>query len=463
MKKWISWILMAMLICGFSSVQAEQNGEIDWNARYGYEELEEQLRDIAEEYPQIAQMYPIGTSFQERTLWCMELTDADVPAEEKTGIAVLANIHGGERESASCAMYFAWWLTSESGTERVQEILDNYIVYVVPVINPDGYEQSFVYNTRQNMRPRDLNGDGIPFSDPYTDIDGDGYIATLYRGTADVQPNPREIQSFGMESPDWDGNGIPGDDPRNSGIDMNRNFDYQWNRFDIETEQDAVIGSNSWSRAGSAPASEPEVIAVQNFLLNKEIDALATLHTGIQCVLYPWCYRPYDEAVDSDEILFMKDVAEDMAAAYQETTGRGFYSKSSYEDYPTNAELIDYAYGRLNIHAYTIEVYNGGKSESGDLADCKWENSLPEEKWVFYDQDQLAQMGLDVANLKDASGQGLAEDEGLWFYTGATAQMVDKAPEDQSIMVEGCRDALLVMIDSEPQGTGYTKPEYLNW
>ena len=463
MKKWIAWICAVFMVLGASLAQAEQVDEINWDMRYRYEELEEQLKQIAAAYPQIAQLYPIGTSFQERTLWCMELTDADVPAEEKTGIAVLANIHGGERESASCAMYFAWWLTSESGTERVQEILDNYIVYVVPVINPDGYEQSFVYNTRQNMRPRDLNGDGIPFSDPYTDIDGDGYIATLYRGTADVQPNPREIQSFGMESPDWDGNGILGDDPRNSGIDMNRNFDYQWNRFDIETEQDAVIGSNSWSRAGSAPASEPEVIAVQNFLLNKEIDALATLHTGIQCVLYPWCYRPYDEAVDSDEILFMKDVAEDMAAAYQETTGRGFYSKSSYEDYPTNAELIDYAYGRLNIHAYTIEVYNGGKSESGDLADCKWENSLPEEKWVFYDQDQLAQMGLDVANLKDASGQGLAEDEGLWFYTGATAQMVDKAPEDQSIMVEGCRDALLVMIDSEPQGTGYTKPEYLNW
>lgn len=463
MKKWIAWICAVFMVLGASLAQAEQVDEINWDMRYRYEELEEQLKQIAAAYPQIAQLYPIGTSFQERTLWCMELTNTQVPAEEKTGIAVMANIHGGERESASCAMYFAWWLTSESGTERVQEILDNYIVYVVPVINPDGYEQSFVYNTRQNMRPRDLNGDGIPFSDPYTDIDGDGYIATLYRGTADVQPNPREIESFGMESPDWDGNGILGDDPRNSGIDMNRNFDYQWNRFDIETEQDAVIGSNSWSRAGSAPASEPEVIAVQNFLLNKEIDALATLHTGIQCVLYPWCYRPYDEAVDSDEILFMKDVAEDMAAAYQETTGRRFYSKSSYEDYPTNAELIDYAYGRLNIHAYTIEVYNGGKSESGDLADCKWENSLPEEKWVFYDQDQLAQMGLDVANLKDASGQGLAEDEGLWFYTGATAQMVDKAPEDQSIMVEGCRDALLVMIDSEPQGTGYTKPEYLNW
>ena len=82
---------------------------------------------------------------------------------------------------------------------------------------------------------------------------------------------------------------------------------------------------------------------------------------------------------------------------------------------------------------------------------------------MFYDQAQLAEMGLDVANLKDANGEGLAEGEGLWFYTGSTAQMVDRAPEDQQTMVEGCREALLVMIASEPYGDGYTKPEYLNW
>ena len=108
-------------------------------------------------------------------------------------------------------------------------------------------------------------------------------------------------------------------------------------------------------------------------------------------------------------------------------------------------------------------MYNGGKSQSGDIAECKWENTLPEEKWVFYDQEQLAEMGLDVANLKDSTGAGLAEGEGLWFYTSATAQMVDKAPENQTLMAEGCRDALLVMIDSEPSGAGYTKPDYLNW
>ena len=94
-----------------------------------------------------------------------------------------------------------------------------------------------------------------------------------------------------MESPDWDGNGIPGDDPRNSGIDMNRTFDYQWNRFDVDTVETGVVGANAYNRAGSSAATEPEVQAVQNFLLNNKIDALASLHTGIQSVLYPWCYR----------------------------------------------------------------------------------------------------------------------------------------------------------------------------
>ena len=466
MKRIVRMICIVLALCMLlgSAVAEESALNIDWNTRYTYAELEDQLEAIAAAYPEIAQLYPIGYTFQERSLWCMELTNPDIAKEDKIGIAVFANIHGGERESAASAMYFAWWLATESATEQVQDILNNYVVYVIPAINPDGYEQSFVYNTRQNLRPRDLNGDGVPFSDPYTDIDGDGYIATLYRGTADAQPeSPRGLASFGMESPDWDGNGILGDDPRNSGIDMNRTFDYQWNRYDIETVETGVIGDNSWRSAGSGPATEPEVRAVQNFLLNNDVDALATLHTGIQSVLYPWCYRPYDAEIDSDDILFMKETAEKMAAAFQETTGRGFYTKSSYEDYPTSAELIDYAYGRLNIHAYTIEVYNGGKSEDGDIAACKWENELPEAKWVFYSQDELAGMGLDVANLKDSQGEGLGEGEGLWFYTSSTAQMVDKAPENQDILVQGCRDALLAMIASEPSGDGYTKPEYLNW
>ena len=70
-------------------------------------------------------------------------------------------------------MYTAWWLTLCSDDAYVKGLLDAYTIYVIPVINPDGYEQSFVVNTRPNLRPQDANGNNIPFSDPYTDIDGD--------------------------------------------------------------------------------------------------------------------------------------------------------------------------------------------------------------------------------------------------------------------------------------------------
>lgn len=436
--------------------------DIDWNKQYRYDEIEGFLEAMAEQFPDVTELYSIGRSHQERDLWCLEITNEATPKEGKTGIGVLANIHGGERESGASGLYTAWWLTLCSSDDYVKSLLDNYVIYVVPLINPDGYEQSFVIKTRENLRPRDLNGDGVPFSDPYTDIDGDGYIATLYRGTADSEPST-QLPRFGMESPDWDGNGILGDDPRNSGIDMNRTFNYQWNRYDIETDVEGsqVIGNNSWSSAGSGPATEPEIQAVQQFLYDTPMNALVTLHTGIQCVLYPWCYRPYDaENPDDVEIPFMQETAAKMAQVYQDYTGRGFYSKSSYEDYPTAAELIDYAYGRLNIHAYTIEVYNGGKSENGDISECKWENTLPEATWVFYSQDELKEMGLDPSTLTDADGKGLGANEGLWFYTNSTAQMADKAPEEQDVMVRGCRDAILTMIHSEPSGDGPQVPNY---
>jgi len=362
-------------------------------------------------------------------------------------------------------MYYMWWLTENADTDEVKEILQNYVVYVIPVINPDGYEVSSVWKTRENMRPTDNNGDTIPFSDPYTDLNGDGYISYLLSGNADddmswlinssawvTYTSAFRERLVGMESPDWDNNGILGDDPRNSGIDLNRTFDYQWGRYDIDSE----IG-DAWSfpSAGTSAATEPEVQAVQNFLIKTDIDALATLHTGIQCVLYPWCYRQYDETVDGEDILFMKDVASEMAAAFQQTTGRGFYSKSSWEDYPTSAELIDYSYGRLNIHSYTIEVYCPGQSMSGDIAECCWEDELPAPTLEFYTREELSEMGLKVDSILDA------EAEGLWFYTDSTAQMVDKAPENQELMVQGCKDALNVMLRSEPYGEGKTVPWYL--
>ena len=41
--------------------------------------------------------------------------------------------------------------------------------------------------------------------------------------------------------------------------------------------------------------------------------------------------------------------------------------------------------------------------------------------------------------------------------------MVNDAPEEQDVMVRGCRDAILTMIHSEPNGAGYQNPGFYTY
>ena len=100
---------------------------------------------------------------------------------------------------------------------------------------------------------------------------------------------------------------------------MNRTFDYLWG-------EDGVMDSE-----GESPASEPEIQAVQNFIkAHPNMTCLATLHTGIQCVLYPWGYRKaHKDLDDMDDIKYMDQTAKEMAKTIAEGTQRNFYYKQS--------------------------------------------------------------------------------------------------------------------------------------
>jgi len=98
-------------------------------------------------------------------------------------------------------------------------------------------------------------------------------------------------------------------------------------------------------------------------------------------------------------------------------------------------------------------VYSAVKS--GNMEDCLWENELPAATVQYYSADEVAAMGLDLASL------GKPDAEGVWFYTTGSDQMVNKAPTDQDVMVQGCRDALLKMIEAEPFGEGKIVPAWL--
>lgn len=501
-RKLISLLIAFVMLFSCTACLAEV--EVNWNGstageqvkHHTYDEYTEIMKALAEEYPQYATLYSIGHSALERELWCLEISDT-ASETEKTEIGVFGNIHGGEMESAECAMYFGWWALTNSTDEEVAEMLKNYKIYVVPMINPDGMSESFTYNVRCNLSSRDADGDGVVFSDPYTDVDGDGFIANVYLGESGLDVSTlsfgrdSSLVSLGKESPDWDLDGKMGNDPRSSGVDMNRTFDYMFGYYDITTynpnkvsfngyEEASVIGNNAWSSNGqlNGPAYESEIAAVQDFLCETDMAALVTLHTGIQTVLWPWCYREADYE-NEPEIAQMAEIGKAMAEAASATASsdgvtRNFYYRSSWSDYPTTAEMIDYAYGRLGIHAYTIEVYSSGDSDpeidstsewdgvylnyDGTYSKgCSWQNGaqLAEKAAAYtveYTYEQVLGTGEGCLGFSQAQADALGLQEGmsLYFNVNQTAQMSGICPTNMNLMVEAARDAILVMIENEP-------------
>lgn len=431
----------------------------EWQKRHSFSDYETILTNLNNSYSNLTTLESFGKSYQNRDLWCLTITDKSVSNDSKTGIGVFANIHGAERESGESALYTACWFLENSNDPKVKEILQKHIIYVIPIINPDAYVASDVSYTRSDLHPVDKNGDGIPSNDPYEDLDGNGYIDDIYVATGQNDSDPWSVITghVGYESKDSDNNGHMGDDPLESNNDLNRNFDYVWG-------QDGTLDTE-----GTSPASELETKAVQDFIDNHQFDALCSLHTGIQTVLYPWCYRPTDEsnAAEKADIDFMASAAEKMRKAAETTTHRNFYAKQSYDDYPTYSELIDYSYGKYGIHSYTIEVYCPGSSDKStydpnhdpsDDSVCYWnEDYSQNETYKYYTLDELTAMGIDINKILvgDDSTKTLAqaatEDgvKGAYFVTYAWNTRNKHVPEDQDVMVDGIKDSILQMIYSE--------------
>lgn len=150
------------------------------------------LHSIAEQYPHIAKLSSIGTSVSGRELWVMEISDnvgQNEPGEpdfkvlhthqDEGGLRHLSliqyvgNMHGDETVGREVLISFIQYLTSEYATNarygityiiitcrlanlsliRVKELVDSVRIFVLPSMNPDGFE----LGVRGNARGIDLN------------------------------------------------------------------------------------------------------------------------------------------------------------------------------------------------------------------------------------------------------------------------------------------------------------------
>lgn len=111
-----------------------------------YDELTNLFRKLESEHPQIAKLYSIGKSVRNRDLWALEINGNVGNRSLLTPMfKYVANMHGDESVGRQLMIYLAQYLILNYGKdERVTRIVNNTDVFLMPSMNPDGYENSQV-------------------------------------------------------------------------------------------------------------------------------------------------------------------------------------------------------------------------------------------------------------------------------------------------------------------------------
>ena len=263
---------------------------------YTYDKLTQILHDLVAAYPRLAQIESIGNSYEGRELWLVTLTNsATGPAIEKPAYWIDANTHAGEVTGSTVVLYTIWsYLTSYGSDEKVTKVLDRSAIYLLPRISVDGAEKYLTspYYLRSSTRlhpnedecdglyPEDIDGDGLILDMRIKDLNGpwkrSGKDPRIMR-RRDIDEEGGEYYQLLTEGliRNYDGYTIPIAPPR-EGMDINRNYPYEWAPENVE------------SGSGPYPFSEPETRAEAEFWrTHRNINGVLTYHTTSGVILRP--------------------------------------------------------------------------------------------------------------------------------------------------------------------------------
>ena len=333
--------------------------EIDWTHYHNYTEISETLLNLNVTYPAVVDLLPIGRSWQNRSIYCVRLTNEHT-SDPKPKVLFVGYHHARERISAELPLYFVAYAAKNYGENAtVRRLLDFAEIYVVVALNVDGFEviEENEWH-RKNLRPLDEDVDGLFDEDTPEDEDDDGSVEELVRW------NGTEWVFVRHEGLDNDGDGLVNEDWM-GGVDINRNYGYEW---------DASVQSGSQNQSaedyrGPAPFSEPETRAIRDLALKHNFEFAISFHSGDVCIVYPWGYT---ESASPDEEAF-REVGEELAQLVSCSLLRGG------ELYTTSGSWDDWMYGNRSALSFTCEIYGDSSAfeyEPCDVENCSWRRGL---------------------------------------------------------------------------------------
>ncbi|MCL1982106.1 MAG: hypothetical protein FWG53_03300 [Clostridiales bacterium] len=273
------------------------------NEAYGYPERRgfrtvteyySEVNYLAQTYPELCKKYVIGASFQGFPIYALEVTSAPGANDGKPCSFHVSPDHAREWAASEMLMNTIWFLLTKYQVDpQVTDLLDTTRIFFVPMSNPDGahYDQ-----TRTGGQPGSWR---------------------------------KNVNTNGSTS------------ASNWGVDLNRNFPYDWGSNDGST---GTLSGDTYR--GAAPLSEPENEAKMTIALNNMIITSITHHTYSELVLSPWGQtqdEPCQDAIDLGRR--MADIN-----LYNDYRSRALYA--------TNGGFDDYMYGALGSLSYCFEHNN---------------------------------------------------------------------------------------------------------
>jgi len=281
----------------------------------------------------IYQLYEIGASTNDSLpIYAAKLSYNADQENDKAKVLILGQCHAEEIYGVEIAMELIDWLLHPNANYPVgysdrQLALQNTEIWVVPTYNPEGL---------LTVHGDEIQGEWI--QDEY-----------FRKNKNDINAN----QIFDYISG-------PGND--SDGVDLNRNYDFNWFFGDDEYELDYGCSSNpgyisnfDYYRGGS-PFSENEVQAIRDLALEKNFLLSIAYHSSrsgcvSEKVIYPWLWT--DEKSSPDFVSIDK-LGRDIASFLPTQDGITTYLPSGSISRRRNAH--DWFYSQTGCIQYLIEV-----------------------------------------------------------------------------------------------------------
>ncbi len=123
---------------------------------HSYDEIVTELQGIAAANPDLCQLYNIGPTVQGRALWFMKISDNVDIEEDELEFKYISTMHGDEPVGMEMCLNFINMLVDRYGIDpEITDLVNETEIWVMPLMNPDGYTMG----TRYNANGVDLNRD----------------------------------------------------------------------------------------------------------------------------------------------------------------------------------------------------------------------------------------------------------------------------------------------------------------